>query len=34
MKNFDPNNIKLDKKSYKNILIHWICNDQMNKLRA
>ena len=24
IKNFDPNNIKLDKKSYKNILIYYI----------
>ena len=24
IKNFDPNNIKLDEKSYKNILIHYI----------
>ena len=24
MKNFDPNKIKIDKKSYKDILIYWI----------
>ena len=24
IKNFDPNNIKIDEKSYKNILIHYI----------
>ena len=24
IKNFDPNNIKIDKKSYKNILIYYI----------
>ena len=24
MKNFDPNNIKIDEKSYKDILISWI----------
>ena len=23
-KNFDPNNIKIDEKSYKNILVHYI----------
>ena len=24
IKNFDPNNIKIDKKSYKNILLYYI----------
>ena len=24
IKNFDPNNIKIDERSYKNILIHYI----------
>ena len=24
MKNFDPNNIKIDEKSYKNILIYYV----------
>ena len=24
MENFDPNNIKVDKKSYKNVLIYYI----------
>ena len=28
IKEFDPNNIKLDEKSYKNILIYYICNYQ------
>ena len=30
IKNFDPNNIKIDEKSYKNnsYLLHWICDDQ------
>ena len=31
IKNFDPKNIKIDEKSYKNILIYyieWICDDQ------
>ena len=34
IKNFDPNNIKIVEKSYKNIffLLHWICNDQKLKI--
>ena len=31
IKHFDPNNIKIDEKSYKNILnyyLHWLCNHQ------
>ena len=31
IENFDPNNIKTDEKSYKNILnylLYWICDDQ------
>ena len=28
IKTFNPNNIKIGKKSYKNILIYWICDDQ------
>ena len=29
IKNLDPNNIKTDEKSYKNILIYyWICDNQ------
>ena len=31
IKSFDPKNIKIDEKSYKNILIYyieWICDDQ------
>ena len=30
IKDFDPNNIRIDKKSYKNILIYYmgICDDQ------
>ena len=29
IENFDPNNIKIDETSYKNIL-YWICDDQKN----
>ena len=34
IKNFDPNNIKIVEKSYKNFffLLHWICNDQKLKI--
>ena len=28
IKNFDPNKIKIDAKSYKIILLNWICGDQ------
>ena len=31
IKDFDPNNVRIDENSYKNILIYylfWICNDQ------
>ena len=28
IKTFNPNNIKIGEKSYKNILIYWICDDQ------
>ena len=35
IKIFDPNNIKIDEKLYKNILIyyivHWICDDQRSE---
>ena len=30
IKNFAPNNIKIDEKSHKNVIIylHWICDEQ------
>ena len=31
IENFDPNNIKIDKKSYKNILIYYIGYVAINK---
>ena len=31
IKNFPPNKIKIDEKSYKNLL-HWICDDQRFKV--
>ena len=31
IENFDPNNIKIDKKSYKNILIYYIGYVTINK---
>ena len=35
IKSFDPNDIKIDEKSYKNILIYllyWICDNQRFKI--
>ena len=32
IKNVDPSNIKIDEKSYKNIFIYWICDDQIFKI--
>ena len=35
LKDFDPNNIKKDKKLYKtkhSCLLHWICDDQNFKI--
>ena len=33
MKDFDPNNIKIDEKSYKNILIYYIAYVRNTKTR-
>ena len=35
IKNFDPNNIKINEKSYRNYsyLLHWIRDDQRLKVR-
>ena len=32
IKKSDPINIKIDEKSYKNILIHWTCDDKRLKI--
>ena len=28
IKNLDPNKINIDKNSYKNIILHWVCGGQ------
>ena len=35
LKDFDPNNIKINEKLYKNIffLLYYICHDQRSKIR-